>query len=177
MNADDDRLDAMLRGPNRVMFSGQQRTFLRTSLDAFERAWTELTGDLVDRGRLAPTATIDDLHTASKRDAAAIDALLQAMALQISTHVQVALWIVLSGGRVDALDWRYQFGASAPLNLTVCLPGTTTTVTVTSDHPHDVQLLKMVQSVKDEDDGNTVVTGFAAVHLPFGNEPHALLPK
>jgi len=174
---DDDRLEAMLRGPNRVMFAGQQRNFLRMSLDSFERAWLQMTADIVDRGRLAKTATIDDLHAVFELRPADVDALLQAMALRVSVQVQVALWVVLSGGAVEAIEWRYRYGTTSPLTITVRLPGTTTTVTVTSDDPDDVQVLKMVQSLKDEDDGVTIVTGFAAVHLPFGNEPHALLPS
>ncbi|HEY1097458.1 MAG TPA: hypothetical protein VGF99_00965 [Myxococcota bacterium] len=167
---DDPRVDRLLRGSNRVMFVGAHRTYLATTLAQLAEAWPQMPGGPPP---MQPTATIDDLVALDARNAAAVDVVLQSIALMALVPMLVMQLLVGRDGRVVDLDFAWQRGR--PVRLRVVVEGVDGVARrFESDRAEDHVVLQQVVLSPlraDDDDDNTgaaLFGGFRPLVMPFG---------
>ena len=166
LDPDDPRLDRLLRGSNAVMFVGTHRTWLVSTLGTLASRWASSAPPPTQ-----PTMTLDDLVALDGQRPAAVDTLLQSIALVVSPTMLVMQLYVLRGGRVVDVQcaWRWR----APLVMRIVVAGIDGVErTFESNDANDFVVLKQLQVWRDRDLDDddwvadaAIVAGFEAIEL------------
>jgi hypothetical protein len=115
------------------------------------------------RGALPPQPTADEISREYRRNPHRVLPLLQAVAFNCTPTMLAMMWIVQMGGRVEAIEYRFDRAQASRLSVRVELSDRATTLTFESTDHWDLAVLRLAGISKGDD--KPLVESFFALKI------------